>query len=297
MHHETILYLLQALPLAQKVRPAGVEYASERHVPSGERVPIAGGRVRMGAAPEALAFGWDNEFPAVEAEVAAVRMDVTPVRNADFLPFVEEGGYRRQELWTPEAWRWRTRHGVEYPFAWSRLSGRWTQQTLFDILPLERVAEWPVYVSYAEASAYARWRGRRLPSEAEFERAAYGDVSASRPHPWGEAAPAAEHGNFDFRHWSPTPVGAHPAGATPEGVLELVGNGWEWTATPFGPYQGFKPMADYPGYSADFFDSAHYVLRGASWATDRALVRRTFRNWFQPHYPYVFAKFRLVDPA
>jgi formylglycine-generating enzyme required for sulfatase activity len=152
-------------------------------------------------------------------------------------------------------------------------------------------------VSFAEASAYARWRGRRLPTESEYARAAHGDLDRPREHPWGDAEPSPERGNFDFQHWSPTPVGSHPAGASPEGVVELVGNGWEWTSTPFAPFRGFQPMPEYPGYSADFFDGAHFVLRGASWATDRALVRRSFRNWFQPHYPHVFAKFRLADPA
>jgi ergothioneine biosynthesis protein EgtB len=260
-------------------------------------VKVGGGRVRLGAGREELPFGWDNEFPAHEVEVPDLLMDATPVRNAEFLRFVEDGGYRRKELWTPAGWTWRDRHAIAHPFAWTRREGSWSLRTLFDQMPLERVGEWPVYVSFAEASAYARWRGGRLPTEAELDRAAHGLADGPRPHPWGEGEPTAEHGNFDFAHWSPTPVGSYPAGASPEGVLELVGNGWEWTSTVFAPYPGFQAMSEYPGYSRDFFDGAHYVLRGASWATDRALVRRTFRNWFQPHYPYVFAKFRLVDPA
>jgi ergothioneine biosynthesis protein EgtB len=297
MHHETLLYMLQALPLAHKIRPEGVEYAFERHVDPGEQVKIPGARVRLGAAPGSLPFGWDNEFPIWVTDAPAVTMDVAPVRNADFLEFVEANGYARPDLWTAEAWRWRTRRGLEHPLSWARENGRWAQRTLFENLPLERAAEWPVAVSLAEASAYARFRGRRLPTEVEFERAAYGTAERPRAHPWGDDAPLPEHGNFDFRHWSPTPVGSHPAGASPEGVRELVGNGWEWTSTVFGPYPGFKPMPEYPGYSSAFFDGTHHVLRGASWATDRALLRRSFRNWFQPHYPYVFAKFRLVDPA
>jgi iron(II)-dependent oxidoreductase len=296
MHQETLLYMLQALPLAQKVRPDGVEYRFDRQVAPGRQVRLPGGRVRLGAPPERLAFGWDNESPEHEVDVPALLMDVTPVRNADFLRFVEDDGYRRRELWTPEAWTWRERHRIEHPFTWFRSAG-WSLRTLFDSLPLDRALEWPVFVSFAEASAYARWRGSRLPTEAELERAAHGDVDAERAHPWGDDEPGPEHGNFDFQRWSPTSVGSHPAGATPEGVLELVGNGWEWTSTVFAPYPGFKPMPEYTGYSQDFFDGAHYVLRGASWATDRTLVRRTFRNWFQPHYPYVFAKFRCVDPA
>ncbi len=297
MHHETLLYMFHALPLALKRRPEGVEYRFDGRAESGARVTLGGGRVRMGASSAELRFGWDNEFPACEVEVSDLVMDAAPVRNAEFLRFVEEGGYLRRELWTRAAWAWRDRHAIEHPFGWSRRGRAWSLRTLFDELPLAQAGEWPVSVSFAEASAYARWRGRRLPTEAEVDRAAHGLFDAPRPHPWGDAAPGAAHGNFDFTHWSPTPVGWHPAGATPEGVLELVGNGWEWTSTVFGPYPGFDAMPEYPGYSRDFFHGAHYVLRGASWATDRALVRRTFRNWYQPHYPYVFAKFRLVDPA
>jgi formylglycine-generating enzyme required for sulfatase activity len=150
-------------------------------------------------------------------------------------------------------------------------------------------------VSFAEAQAYARWRGGRLPTEAELHRAAYGSPQGPRTHPWGEARPAGAHGNFGLRRFDPTPVGAFPAGASAWGVHETVGNGWEWTSTPFAPFPGFAPMPNYRGYSQDFFDGRHFVLIGASWATDEVFLRPSFRNWFQPHYPYVFSKFRLVS--
>jgi formylglycine-generating enzyme required for sulfatase activity len=152
-------------------------------------------------------------------------------------------------------------------------------------------------VSQAEARAYARWRDARLPTEPEYHRAAYGGARGSaRPFPWGDAAPTAAHGNVGFTNWAPTPVGTHPAGASAWGVHDLVGDGWEWTATPFDGFPGFEPMPTYPGYSADFFDGKHYVLKGASWATADDLLRPSFRNWFQARYPYVFAKFRCVSP-
>ena len=115
------------------------------------------------------------------------------------------------------------------------------------------------------------------------------------PVPWGDDGPTPRHGNFHFAHWSPVPVGSHPAGASAWGVHELIGNGWEWTESTFAPFPGFEAnIPGYPGYSADFFDGKHYVLKGASWATDAQLIRRSFRNWYQARYPYVFAKFRCV---
>jgi len=169
---------------------------------------------------------------------------------------------------------------------------------MFERMPLPM--SWPVYVSHAEAAAYARWRGVRLPTEGEYQRAAFGSPREApnelpgRLHPWGEAEPAAEHGVFDFRSWDPEPAGSHPAGASAWGVEDLAGNGWEWTRTPFAPFPGFRAMASYPEYSADFFDGEHFVMKGASPATARELLRPSFRNWFRGRYPYVYATFRCV---
>jgi formylglycine-generating enzyme required for sulfatase activity len=171
---------------------------------------------------------------------------------------------------------------------------------MFEPIPLP--LDWPVYVSQAEAAAFARWKNRRLLTEAEFHRAAYGTPSGvERAYPWGDGLPAGQgdtrqlRGNFDFVHFDPVPVGSYPAGASAWGVHDLVGNGWEWTSTVFAPFPGFEPMASYPEYSADFFDGQHYVMKGASPATAQALIRRSFRNWFRPNYPYVYASFRTVS--
>jgi iron(II)-dependent oxidoreductase len=150
-------------------------------------------------------------------------------------------------------------------------------------------------VSHAEASAFARWAGARLPTEGEFQRAAFGAPGGERPQPWGPAAPTAQHGVFDFSSWEPEPVGTHPMGASAWGVDDLVGNGWEWTSTVFAPFPGFRAMASYPEYSADFFDGEHYVMKGASPATASGLLRPTFRNWFRARYPYVYATFRCAQ--
>jgi ergothioneine biosynthesis protein EgtB len=296
MHHETLLYMIAQLDASYKQKPGWLPPLLKRGAAAPRTVEIPGGRVTLGASFERLPFGWDNEFPEHDVEVAPFTMDATPVRNAEFLAFLEAGGYERRELWTEEAWTWKQRAGVRHPNSWARDGEGWACRMLFGAAPLADAADWPVYVSWAEARAYARWKGLDLPTEAEFHRAAFGSPGgAARAHPWGDDAPCPAHGSFDFRHWAPAPVGAYPAGASAWGVHELVGNGWEWTSSVFAPYPGFTAWArTYPGYSADFFDGTHYSMLGASWATDAALVRRSFRNWFQPHYPYVFAKFRCV---
>jgi ergothioneine biosynthesis protein EgtB len=298
MHHETLTYMLLRLPHGLKRGAAGGDIAlGDGAAPLGS-VSVPAGVAVLGAPREPGRFGWDNEFPERRVSVAPFRIDALPVRNWEFLEFVLDCGYREERLWSPDAWAWRTTRGQEWPGFWSRRDDEWTCRALFRDVPLAHVADWPVFVTWAEAQAYARWRGGRLPTEPEYHRAAFGAPDGNvRAHPWGMGAPAEPRGNFGFRRLSPSPVGTHPAGVSAWGVHDLVGDGWEWTSTPFAPFPGFEPMPGYEGYSADSFDGRHYVLLGASWATDDALVRRSFRNWFQPHYPHVFAKFRVADPA
>jgi formylglycine-generating enzyme required for sulfatase activity len=163
----------------------------------------------------------------------------------------------------------------------------------FDEMPL--ALDWPVYVSQAEATAYARWIGKSLPTEAEWQRAAYGTPEGYQSaYPWGNEALRPELGNFDYQRWDPTPVNAFPEGQSAFGVDDLLGNGWEWTSTMFGPFAGFRPFPFYPGYSADFFDGKHFVMKGGSARTPACMLRSTFRNWFQAHYQYVYAGFRCI---
>jgi ergothioneine biosynthesis protein EgtB len=295
MHQETLLYMLHQLPVHQKRKPSSHPSLPLGRGAAAERIRIPGGKVVLGATRNSIPFGWDNEFPTLLTDVSEFEIDATPVRQGEFLHFVEAGGYEERGLWDEDGWASRIRRQIRHPLFWERAERGWICRTLFEDVPLEEVLDWPVYVSAAEAAAYARWRGGRLPTEAEFHQAAYGSHSPSvRPWPWGVAPPTPERGNFNFRTWSPTPVGSHPGGSSESGVLELVGNGWEWTGSVFAPFDGFEPMPAYPGYSADFYDGRHFVMLGASWATDAELIRRSFRNWFQPNYPYVFAKFRCV---
>jgi formylglycine-generating enzyme required for sulfatase activity len=260
---------------------------------AGRSVGIPAGIATLGRDRAAGAFGWDNEFGEHSVPVPEFSIDAHKVTNARFLEFVEARGYADPRFWAEEDWNWREQHGIRHPSFWIRRGNAWWEHGMFGEAPLRQDA--PVYVSQAEASAFARWAGRSLPTEAQFHRAAYGTPGGEeREYPWGGDAPREEHGNFDFHRWGPTPVGAHPAGASAFGAHEMVGNGWEWTSTVFGPFEGFRPHPLYAGYSADFFDGKHYVMKGGSPRTAACMLRRSFRNWFQPRYPYVYAAFRTV---
>ncbi|MET0620228.1 MAG: SUMF1/EgtB/PvdO family nonheme iron enzyme [Thermoanaerobaculia bacterium] len=299
MHHETLHYILHRLPFDQKVRPAGLAMPRIGGEPPSRRtVRVAAGSATLGADREEIPFGWDNEFPRMSVDVPAFEIDVDAVTNRDFQEFADSGGYENESFWDEEGWAWRSSHGVRHPLFWELHRGVWMWRGMWDLIPLPMA--WPVYVSHAEASAFARWKGkgRRLPSEAEFHRAAYGTPEGvERAHPWGDSPPDPIRGHFDFAGDDPVPVGSYPRGASAWGVRDLVGTGWEWTSTVFAPFPGFAPMPSYPQYSADFFDGKHYVMKGASPATAKELIRRSFRNWFRPTYPYVYAKFRTVGPA
>jgi len=291
MHAETLAYMFHWLDYDLK-RPAHMA-GSARHIDSMTRAAssdsgskrIPGGEAMLGRTPGVEGFGWDNEFQAHSIFVPEFLMDSFNATNQDYLEFVLAGGYQERSLWSAENWNWIQSEGIQHPKFWIPRGDDWFYRTMFEEVPLPK--NWPVYVSQAEAQAYARWRGKSLPTEAQFHRAAFGSP--------GDRRRAVLRGNFDFQNWNPDPVGAIPETASPFGIHDLIGNGWEWTSTPFAPFEGFRPFAFYPGYSANFFDGKHFVLKGASPRTAASLIRKSFRNWFQPHYPNIYATFRCVE--
>ena len=294
MHAETLSYMFHQLPLDTKRMSAPT---IERSAPPVRRrlIDIPEGPATLGISTGENRFGWDNELSEITVQVPAFSIENHNVTNRQFMLFVQYGGYQDRQLWKSEDWEWREKNKVEHPAFWRRRGNVWTYRGMFAefALPMDH----PVYVSHAEASAYAKWLDRKLPTEEEFHRAAYGvpGTDGQRSYPWGEEPPAAKHGNFDFAQFDPSPCGAYPDGASAFGVHDLVGNGWEWTRSIFAPLPGFAAMPFYPGYSANFFDGKHYVMKGGSPRTAACMLRRSFRNWFQPHYPYVYATFRCVE--
>ena len=277
MHLETLAYMFHNFGYDWKVEPAAL-----RSLPStvsdlvvNQWCDIPAGTAILGKADDDT-FGWDNEFQQHFVEVPTFRVDKYPVTNGAYLDFVQQTG-------------------APLPQFWSQRGAAISQRGMLQELPLP--LDWPVYVTLDQARAYAAWAGKSILSEAQFHRAAYANSSSGkmRPYPWGNAQPSQEHGNFDFKSWDPEAVTATPGGASFFGVEQLVGNGWEWTDTSFGPFTGFKPRPSYPGYSANFFDGEHFVLKGGSPRTASRLLRASFRNWFRHDYPYMYAKFRLVQ--
>ncbi len=294
MHAETLAYLFHRLPL-EKLHPGPAPTRITGPALEHTLVTIPAGVATLGLQrARAPHLGWDNEYEEHRVEVKAFRIDRFPVSNGDFARFVEAGGYQTRALWSDESWKWLATEQRTHPRAWTKRPDGWWTRTMFAEVPLP--TSWPASVSHAEASAYAAWKGARLMTEPEWHRAALGmHEGGERTSPWGgHPAVPGVHGTFGFSTVDPLPIGSTPESRSAFGVEELVGNGWEWTSTPFAPFKGFEPLPFYQGYSANFFDGRHFVMKGASAFTDTTFLRRSFRNWFQPHYPHVFSKFRCV---
>lgn len=271
MHRETLDYLLHQLSLCgRRVPESMTTHADGPPVETG-MVPIPAGHAVLGA-PDGV-FAWDNERSEQRVFVNDFRISRYKITNGEYLKFVHEGG-------APSAF-------------WVQQGTEWFYKGMDGLIPLP--LDWPVYATKDQADAFAAWRGQRLPTEAEYHRAAYGDYESALPYPWGHSPVNEQVANADLAGRDLWPVTATPGGDSPFGVAQTVGNGWEWTQTPFEPFPGFRIDPLYPGYSKPFFDGEHFVVKGASPATSVKLIRPSFRNWFRHDYPYAYVSFRTVE--
>ena len=256
---------------------------------------IPAGPFTMGTSTEAWAL--DNERPAHQVDVPAFHIDRAPVTNGAYADFIDDGGYDDPRWWSAAGWDHRQRAGLVAPAHWIRDGGAWAYTPFGRTQRI--VADEPVvHVCFHEAEAYAAWAGKRLPTEAEWEKAARFDPATgrSRRYPWGDETPTAAQANLGQRHLRPAPIGAYPAGASPFGVHQLIGDVWEWTSTDFAGYPGFVAFP-YREYSEVFFGPSYKVLRGGSFGTDRSACRGTFRNWDYPIRRQIFSGFRCARDA
>jgi len=293
MHAENLTAILQTLAYA---RPATLGPASPPPPVDQDFRPrdvaVPGGTVLLGA-DRNEPFVFDNEKWAHPVEIAPFRIATTPVTNAEFQAFVDDGGYRRRECWGRRGWDWRRREGAERPLFWCTDGGRWFERRFDLFVPLE---PWHpvVHVNWYEAEAFCRWAGRRLPTEVEWELAATLDPATGRKRrfPWGDAPPTPECANLDYRNGGTLDVRALPAGDSPVGCRQMIGNVWEWVADTFAPYPGFA-CDPYKEYSEPHFGGKK-VLKGGCWTTRSRLIRATWRNFFKRQRRNVFAGFRTA---
>jgi iron(II)-dependent oxidoreductase len=295
-HNETILQTLQLKQGEPYRAPRGTPVPEvQLAIEPGAMVRFPGGDMPMGTVDQSEAY--DNERPQHRVRLAPFYIDVAPVTNHEFLGFMDAGGYQRREFWSDAGWAWLSGARVNAPKYWTHENGEWLVRSMDRTLHADTRS--PVcHVCYFEAEAFARWAGKRLPTEAEWEAAASVDPASGekRRYPWGNEAPSPLHANLDQLAFAPAPIGAYPRNLSPVGCYGMIGDVWEWTATDFNGYPGFRHFP-YPEYSEVFFGPDYKVLRGGSWATRPGAVRNTFRNWDYPIRRQIFSGFRCARDA
>jgi ergothioneine biosynthesis protein EgtB len=281
-HGETIAFILQLLHWDREDLYAQLNFStassSLEKSKFDEMVEIPSGSFMMG---EDSLDAQDNERPSHQIHLETFWLDRYLVTCAQYRDFIAAGGYRERQFWSPDGWRWLQDNPVSHPLYWQ-------DSSVWDAHPV-------CGVSWYEADAYARFVGKRLPSEAEWEKAASWndrDLLKQR-YPWGNSQPQPKNCNHDTLIGHTTPVNAYHSGQSPYGCCDMLGNVWEWTASWFEEYPGFTPYP-YQGYSQTYFDGQHRVLRGGSWATRPWAMRSSFRNWYHPGVRQIFAGFRCA---
>jgi iron(II)-dependent oxidoreductase len=258
-HNETMLQLLQMVESYEPVEVDGAP-AGEPVAEGPEMVAVEAGAHEIGAGAPEDGFAYDNERPRHPVELQAFEIDRTPVANAAYAEFIEETG-------------------GEPPMYWERDGeGGWVRNAMGRTEAVDP-AHPVIHVSWTEADAFARWAGKRLPTEAEWEAAASGASD--------------ERANLDELAFGTAPAGAYADAASSCGAVQMLGDVWEWTASDFTAYPGFEAFP-YPEYSEVFFGPEHKVLRGGAWATRRGVIRTSFRNWDLPERRQIFAGFRCA---
>jgi iron(II)-dependent oxidoreductase len=295
-HTETMLQALQLktgepyAPRERRELPAGRAIADP-----GAMVRFRGGEVEIGTNDRTISY--DNERPRHLVRLAPFDIDVAPVSNAEYLRFMDAGGYQDRAYWSDSGWGWLTEAGIEAPKYWFSEDGRWRTRTMDRIADVN--PDRPVcHVCHHEAEAYARFAGKRLPTEFEWEAAASWDPTTrtKRAYPWGDDEPRPYHANLDQLAFEAAPIGAYAENVSPIGCYGMIGDVWEWTSSDFGGYPSYESFP-YPEYSEIFFGNEYKVLRGGSWATRPGAIRNTFRNWDYPIRRQIFSGFRCARDA
>ncbi|MBH8561587.1 5-histidylcysteine sulfoxide synthase [Nostoc sp. CENA67] len=285
IHFETSSMLLRQLPVDRLKRPQGWNYApSNGKIPNNEMRLIPGGMVKLGKPQDDFTYGWDSEYGDRTVEVKPFLASKYLITNAEFLEFVQAGGYKNSEYWNAESWNWKQLHNVEHPKFWIPCQDGYRYRATFDEIDLP--LDWPVEVNYYEAIAFCRYKGSeiRLMSEAEWNQALLTSVDKRLSTSY----------NLNLQFISPSPVGMYELANSACGLYDLRGNVWEWLGDTFNSLPGFQPHPLYEDQAAPFFDGKHQIMLGGSWATNGSMALPTYRNWFRPYF-YQHAGFRIAQ--
>lgn len=292
MHDETMLATIQLMK--ERPYPPAIEAPRAPTSIAQDMVYVDGGPFDMGTSIEPWAF--DNERPVHTVDVPPFFIDRTPVTNQQFVAFMDAGGYDDRRHWTDAGWTWRQESARTHPGFWQRDGEGWVIQRFgrtIAVSPNEPVQ----HVCFHEAEAFASWAGKRLPSEAEWEKAAsWGPDAKKRRFPWGDTPAAETQANLGQRCFGPAEVGAFPSGASAYGCHQMLGDVWEWTSSDFQPYPAYE-WFPYKEYSEVFYGTDYKVIRGGSWATHISSIRNTFRSWDYPVRRQIFVGFRCARDA
>ena len=257
---------------------------------------IEGGLFTLGNDGKSDEFAFDNEKPAHQVFLQDFAIDKAPVSIGDFLAFIQDGGYKNFRWWFSEGWEAVNREHWRAPLYWELHDGEWMIRDFSGLQSAESRRDEPVFhVSFFEASAFAKWAGKRLPTEGEWEKAACYDEQrkVKSAFPWGDADPDSGKTNlFENDYWSVAPIGAFPEGVSTYGCHQMIGDVWEWTTSDYVPYPGFK--SEFDEYNDKWFVNQK-VLRGGSFATPQLHIRSTYRNFFHAHERWMTSGFRCAQ--
>ena len=292
-HQELLIYDLQHL-LAEQYKPVK---KNEKSIPANmetSSVKIDGGLFALGYGGKE--FCYDVEMPEHKVYFDDFKIDIFPITNYQYLEFINDGGYENYKYWLSDGWEKVKKNNWKSPMYWERVDGNWVKR---DFLGIHKInPNEPVcHVSYYEADAYCKWAGKRLPTEAEWEKAACWNTKTQQKtlYPWGDTFPTEKNSNlFDSYLWGPSNIGSFPEGVSHYGCHQMIGDVWEWTASEFVGYPGFK--SGFEEYNDKWFTNQK-VLRGGSFATPNMSIRGTYRNFFRLDERWLFSGFRCVENA
>ena len=290
-HQELLVYDLQHL-LAEQYVPVRKNKIVKQQEKQKEFVEINGGLYTMGY--NGKNYCYDIELPEHKTYLKNFKMGIFPITNQEYLEFMNDGGYETYKYWLSDGWEKVKSNKWDSPMYWEKVNDEWHVRDFLGIRkinPNEPVS----HVSYYEADAYCKWAGKRLPTEAEWEKASCWNEEKQEKtvFPWGNESPSEEKCNLlESYHWGCTEVGTYPNGTSPSGCQQMIGDVWEWTSSEFMGYPGFKSGFD--EYNDKWFTNQK-VLRGGSFGTPKMSIRGSYRNFFRLDERWLFSGFRCVE--